>query len=131
MAVVHVFSLKIGTSHGLWQYKLSGTHDKVMMHGLRQILDGSCRLLGFDCADRSLVYLFSFSAEPFAGWQVCLERMREARDGGCYYKAVQSKIGDLMARGLFPAVVNTSYLRSWPERIYFKIEKSIAGGVVN
>lgn len=131
MAEVHVFSLKVGTSHGLWQYKLNGTHDKVMMHSLRHILNRACQLLGFDYADRSVVYLFSFSAEPFEGYQVCLERMREARDGGCYYRAKQSKIGDFMAKGLFPAIVNTSYLHSWPERIYFKLEKSIAGGIVN
>ena len=131
MAVVHVFSLKIGTSHGLWQYKQSGTHDKVMMHGIRQILDRSCQLLGFDRGDRSVVYLFSFSAEPFEGFQVCLQKMREARDGGCYYKAVQSKIGDLTARGLFPAIVNTGYLRGWPEMVCFKLEKSMAGGIVS
>ena len=134
MPAVHVFSLKVGTSHGLWQYKLSGTHDKVMMHSLRHILNKTCQLLGFDCMDRSVVYLFSFSAEPFEGCQVCLERMREAWDGygmGRYYRVKQSTIGDFKAEGLFPAIVNTNYLRSWPERIYFKLEKSLTGGIVN
>jgi hypothetical protein len=134
VAEVHVFSLKVGTSHGIWQYKLSGTHDRVMMHGLRDILNKTCQLLGFDYADRSVVYLLYFSAEPFQGNQVCLERMREAWDGsgtGCYYRVKQSSIGDIKAKGLFPAIVNTSYLRSWPERIYFKLEKSFAGGIVN
>jgi hypothetical protein len=134
MPEIHVFSLKVGTSHGLWQYKLSGTHDKVMMHSLRHILNKTCQLRGFDYADRSVVYLFCFSAEPFQGYQICLERMREAWDGygmGCYYRVRQSNIGDFKAEGLFPAIVNTSYLRTWPERIYFKLEKSLTGGIVN
>jgi len=134
VAEVHVFSLKVGTAHGVWQYKLSGTHDKVMMHSLRHILNTTCQLLGFDCADRSVVFLFYFSAEPFQGCHVCLERIREAWDGsgmGCYYRVRQSNIGHLRAVGLFPAVVNTGYLRAWPERIYFKLEKSLTGGIVN
>jgi hypothetical protein len=131
MASVHVISLKVGSSHGLWQYKLSGTHDRVMMNGIGQILDKTCRLLGYDRADRSAVYLFYFSAEAFQGYHASLEKVREARDGGCYYTAMQSKIGDITARGLFPALINTRYLRTWPERIYFKLEKSLAGGIVN
>ena len=131
MARVHVFSLKVGTSHGLWQLKLSGTHDRMMMHGLRPILDRTCQLLGYDYPDRSVVYLFYFSAEPFQDCQVTLERMREGRDGGCYYKVEHSRIGDFTATGLFPAIVNTSYLHAWPERIYFKLEKSLSGGIVN
>ncbi len=134
MAEVHVFSLKVGTAHGLWQYKLSGTHDKVMMHGVRNILHKTCQLLGLDDADRSVVYLLYFSAEPFQGHQVCLERMEEVRDRlgtACYYRVKQSNIGGFKAVGLFPAIVNTSYLRTWPATIYFKLERSIAGGVVN
>jgi len=134
VAEVHVFSLKVGTSHGVWQYKLSGTHDKVMMHSLRHILDKTCQLLGFDRADRSVVFLFYFSAEPFHGCQVCLERMREAWDGsgmGCHYRVRHSTIGDITAEGLFPALVKTSYLHAWPQRIYFKLEKSLTGGIVN
>jgi hypothetical protein len=134
MAEVHVFSLKLGTAHGLWQYKLSGTHDKVIMHGLRPILDKTCQLLGFDSADRSVVYLFYFSAEPFQGYQVCLERMREVRHRhvtGCYYKVRQSAIGGFAAQGLFPAIVAINYLGTWPARIYFKLERSVAGGIVN
>jgi hypothetical protein len=134
MGVVHVFSLKVGTAHGVWQYKLSGTHDKVMMHSLRHILNKTCQFLGFDYSDRSVVYLFHFSAEPFEGCQICLERMREARDGvgvGCYYRVKQSSISNFKAEGLFPAFVNSSYLRTWPERIYFRLEKSITGGIVN
>ena len=133
MAKVHVFSLKVGTAHGLWQYKMRGTHEKVMMHSLRHILNKTCQLLGFDCEDRSAVYLFYFSAESFQGYQICLERMREVRDGhgiGCYYKVKQSNIGNFMAEGLFPSLVNTSYLCAWPERIYFRLEKS-AGWIVN
>jgi len=134
VAEVHVFSLKVGTSHGVWQYKLSGTHDKVMMHGLRHILDRTCQLLGIDCADRSIVFLFHFSVEPFQGYQVCLERMREARDGsgtGCYYRVRESLVGEFKAVGLFPSIVNTGYLRTWPPRIYFKLERSLTGGIVN
>jgi hypothetical protein len=131
MSQVHVFSLKIGTSHGLWQLKLSGTHDRVMMHGLRPILDKTCQLLDFNNADRSAVYLFHFSAEPFEGYQVCLEKMRAAADGGCHYKVVRSNIGAFVANGVFPAIVNTNYLGDWPEQIYFKLEKSLASGIVN
>ncbi len=131
MAKVHVFSLKVGTAAGVWQYKLSGTHDKVMMHRLRHILNKTCQLLGFDFADRSVVYLFYFSSEPFQDFQICLERMRETPDGGCYYMVRQSNIGNFKAEGLFPAIVNTSYLRAWPEKIYFKLEKSLSGVIVN
>jgi hypothetical protein len=134
MSKVNVFSLKIGTSHGLWQYKLSGTHDKVMLHNLRHILNKACQLLGYDYSDRSVVYLFYFSAEPFEGYQVYLEKMNETRDRdgtGCYYRVKHSNIGAFMAAGLFPAILNTSYLHAWPERIYFKLEKSLAGGIVN
>ena len=134
VAEVHVFSLKVGTSHGLWQYKLSGTHDKVMMQGLRHILDKTCQALGLDRADRSIVFLFRFSAEPFQGCQVSLERMREAWDGsgmGCYYRVERSSIGEIKAVGLFPAMVATTYLRAWPQRIYFRLEKSLTGGIVN
>jgi hypothetical protein len=105
-----------------------------MMHGLRHILDKTCRALGLDYADRSIVFLFHFSAEPFQGCQVCLERMREAWDGsgmGCYYRVEQSSIGDIEAVGLFPAMVATTYLRAWPQRIYFRLEKSLTGGIVN
>jgi hypothetical protein len=126
-----MFSLKVGTSHGLWQYKLSGTHDRVMMHSLRHILNKTCQLLDFNYTDRSAVYLFYFSAEPFAGYHVCLEKVRTAADGGCHYRVEQSSIGDFRADGLFPAIVNTSYLHGWPERIYFKLEKSLTGGIVN
>lgn len=104
------------------------------MHGLRQILDKTCQLLGFDRADRSIVFLFYFSVEPFPGSQVCLERMREARDvagTGCYYRVRESTIGRFTAVGLFPAIVNTGDLRAWPERIYFKLERSLTGGIVN
>jgi hypothetical protein len=131
MAAVHVFSLKAGASHGLWQYKLSGTHDRVMMHSLRHILDATCQLLGFDRADRSVVYLFHCSAEPFYGWQICLEKIREVRDGECWYRVKASTIGDFKAQGLFPAIVNTRYFRVWPERMYFTLEKSATGGIVN
>ena len=75
----YMISLKVGSSHGLWQFKLSGTHDRVMMHGLRHILDKTCQLLGYNHADRSAVYLFYFSAEPFEGYQVCLEKIRKWR----------------------------------------------------
>ena len=44
MSQVHVFSLKVGSSHGLWQYKLRGTHDRVMMHSLCHILNKTCQL---------------------------------------------------------------------------------------
>jgi hypothetical protein len=131
MSQVHVISLKVGTSHGLWQFKLSGTHDRVMMHSLRNILDKTCQLLGYEFADRSAVYLFYFSAEPFEGYQVCLEKMRTAADGDCHYRVKQSNIGAFVARGLFPAIVNTNYLREWPERVYFKLEKSLTGGIAN
>jgi hypothetical protein len=131
MSQVHVFSLKVGTSHGLWQYKVSGTHERVMMHGLRHILNKTCQLLGYEFADRSAVYLFNFSAEPFEGYQVRLEKMRTAADGGCHYRVVQSNIGAFTANGVFPAIVNTNYLRGWPERIYFKLEKSLTGGIVS
>ena len=131
MSPVNVFSLKVGASHGLWQYKLSGTHDRVMMHSLRHILNKTCQLLGCNCADRAVVYLFYFSAEPFEGYQVRLEKMREVADGGCHYRVIQSNIGTFMANGVFPAFVSTNYLRGWPERIYFKLEKSLTGGIVN
>ncbi len=126
---VHVVSLKRGTSHGLWQYKVRGTHDRVMMHGLQQILDKTCRLLGYTTSDRSVVYIFSFSAGTFEGYHVCLERMREGPDGGCYYRATRSPIGDFEAKGLFPAVLRTFYLHEWPERIYFKLERSLTGEI--
>jgi hypothetical protein len=134
MADMYVFSLKVGTSHGLWQYKISGTHARVMMHSLRPILDKTCQQLGYDCADRSVVYLFHFSAEPFQGHQVCLEKLRETKNqqgAGCYYKVKQSNIGDFAARGLFPSIVGADYLGGWPEHIYFKLEKSAVGGIVN
>ncbi len=134
MADVHVFSLKVGASHGLWQYKTRGSHDRVMMHGLQQILDAACRLLGFDSADRSTVYTFSFSPEPFPGSQVCLEKIREARNDsgiGCYYRVRQSTIGEFAAKGFFPPIVNTRYLHAWPERVYFKLERSLTGGIVD
>ncbi len=115
----------------MWQYKASGTHDRVIMHGLRPILDNVCRLLGFDTRDRSLVYLFSFSDEPFPGYQVCMQKVREGPDGGCYYRVAQSPFGDFRANGLFPAVVNESYLHGWPRSIYLKLEKSLTGGVVS
>ena len=93
MPKVHIFSLKRGTSHGLWQYKVSGIHERVMMHGVRQILDKTCRLLGYGITDRSAIYLLHLSDEPFKGYQVCLEKIRVAADGGCYYKVIQSNIG--------------------------------------
>jgi hypothetical protein len=131
MSQVHVFSLKLGTSHGLWQYKLSGTHDRVMMHSLRHILNKTCQMLDYNYADRSAVYLFYFSAEPFEGYQVCLEKMRAVTGGSCRYKVKQSNIGAFISNGVFPAIVNTNYLHGWPERIYFKLEKSLTGGIVN
>jgi hypothetical protein len=88
-------------------------------------------LLGFDYADRSVIYLFHCSAEPFQGYQICLEKIKETRDGDCYYRVKASNIGDFRAEGRFPALVNTSYLRAWPGRIYFKLEESLAGGIVN
>jgi hypothetical protein len=131
MARVHVFSLKVGTSHGLWQYKYSGTHDRVMMHGLRHVLDKTCQRLGFDDADRSAVYLCHLSAEPFPGYQLCLAKTRETPDGSSHYRVIQSNIGELTADGLFPSFISTSYLHAWPDRLYFKLERSLAGGIVN
>lgn len=134
MSEVHTVSLKLGASHGLWQYKISGTHEKVMMHGLRRLLDAACRLLGFDHADRSVVYLFSFSAEPFQGWQFGLERVREEpspQAKGCYYKVKESQIGTFAGTGFFPGMILKTYLHSWPARIYFKLEKSLTGEIVN
>lgn len=128
---VHVFSLKIGTANGLWQYKASGTHERVMMHGLRKILDETCLMLGLNTSDRSAVYLFSFSDEPFQRWQVCLEKIRESDDGGCFYRVKTSRVGDFAARGRFPAIVNISYLRTWPGLIYFTLERSLTGGIVS
>jgi hypothetical protein len=134
MAEVYVFSLKVGTSHGLWQFKFSGSHERVIMHSLRHILDKTCQLLGYDRSDRLAVYLFSFSAAPFPGHQVRLEKLREANDQkgtGCYYEVKQSNIGTFAARGFFPAFVNTNYLGTWPTQIYFKLEKSVAAGIIN
>jgi hypothetical protein len=130
MPKVHVFSLKVGTSHGLWQYKVAGTHERIIMRGLRDTLDRTCQLLGYDSTDRSAVYLFYFSAEPFPGYQVYLERVRETSDG-CYYRVKESNIGQFKAVGLFPVIVNSDYLLSWPAGIYFKLERSLAGGIVN
>jgi hypothetical protein len=55
--------------------------------------------------------------------------MREVAGRGCYYRVIQSNIGDFVAKGLFPSVVNTDYLHAWPERIYFRFEKSLVGGI--
>ncbi len=135
--MIHTLSVKVGNSHGLWQYKLAGTHERVILHGARSILDGTCRLLGFDSADRSTVYLFSFSAQPFPGFQVCVEKLREARgarrkrDEGCFYEVSLSRLGDFRARGLLPAALNTTYFRGWPEKIYLKLEKSLTGEIVS
>ena len=131
-APVHVFSLKVGTAHGLWQYKVSGTHEKIVLHSLRHILDATCQLLGFDATDRSVVYLFRFSAEPFQDFQVCLVKTRETSDG-CRYRVDESGIGigEFRAEGVFPSFVRTSYLGAWPERIYFTLERSMTGGIVN
>ena len=85
-----------------------------MMYSLRQILDKTCLLLGYDTADRSVIYLFHFSAESFEGYQVRLERIREGSGGGCYYRVIQSNIGDFTASGLFPVIVKTNYLHAWP-----------------
>jgi hypothetical protein len=127
----HLFGFKIGSSHGLWQYKVSGTHDRMMMHGLRLILDNACQLLGYDYADRSIVYLFHFSAEPFEGYQVCLAKMRESPDDGYNYQVVHSNIGRFQARGRFPSFFKTDYLHEWPAEIYFKLDRSTVGGIVN
>jgi hypothetical protein len=127
----HALSLKVGTSHGLWQYKLSGTHERVIVHGMRHILDATCLLLGLDRADREAIYLFHFSAEPFQGYHVCLEKMKEVPGTGCYYRVHHSTIGALQAKGLIPAPVGTRYLHGWPDRIFFTLEKSAVGGVVS
>jgi len=131
MAAVHAFSLKVGSSHGLWQYKFSGTHERVVLHQMRHILNKTCQLLGYDYLDRSSVYLFAFSSGPFEEHQVCLQKMREAAGGGCYYMVSSSRIGDFRAEGLFPTFVRAYYLQEWPDKIYFKLEKSLAGGIVN
>jgi hypothetical protein len=57
--------------------------------------------------------------------------MRETREGDCYYRVQESTIGDFAATGLFPAIIRTSYLSVWPERIYFKLERSLTAGIVN
>lgn len=135
--MIHTLSVKVGSSHGLWQYKLAGTHERVMLHGARSILDGTCRLLGFDRADRSTVYLLSFSAQPFPGFQVCMERVsgergaRQQRNAACSYKVSLSRIGDFRARGQLPAALNTTYFGGWPEKIYLKLEKSLTGEIVS
>ena len=130
-AHVHVLSLKRGASHGLWQYKIVGTHERVILNGLRNILDKTCQALGESESDRSVVYLLHFSAEPFEGCQVGLEKVRETTDGDCYYRVRASNIGGFTANGRFPAIVRGSYLGAWPEMIYFMLEKSIAGGIVS
>ncbi len=131
MARVSTISLKRGTSHGLWQYKTSGTHDRVILDGMRQILDRTCRLLGYDDPDRSTIYLFSFSSEPFEGYQACARKTREDPAGGCRYRVVQSRIGDFEARGLLPAPIRTSYLGTWPAWIYYRLEASVVGGITS
>jgi hypothetical protein len=130
-AQVHALSLKRGASHGLWQYKIVGTHERVIVNGLRNILDKTCQALGESGSDRSVVYLLHFSAEPFEGCQVGLERVRETTDGDCYYRVRASTIGEFTARGRFPAIVRRSYLGAWPEMIYFRLEKSMTGGIVS
>jgi hypothetical protein len=131
MAPVHVFSVKLGTSHGLWQYKTRGTHDRVVLHGFRHVLNATCQLLGFDHADRSVIYLFRFSSEPFEDYQVCLQKIRETSAGGCHYQVAHSRIGGFRAEGLLPAFVRTDYLVTWPQRIYYSLERSLTGGIVN
>jgi len=131
MAKVHVFSVKVGTSHGLWQYKQSGTHERVVLHGLQPLLDAACRLLGYDRRDRSAIYHFSFSPEPFEGWQVRMEKTREGSDGSCSYRVARSHIGSFAARGRFPGIVRTGYLGAWPENIYLALERSVVGGIVS
>jgi len=130
-ARVYMISLKIGASHGLWQYKIVGTHERVIMHGLRHILNKTRQALGFSESDRSAVYLFHFSGEPFDGYQVCLEKMRETANGDCYYRIRVSNIGKFSANGRFPALVRTSYLGAWPGMIYCRLEKSMTGGIVS
>jgi hypothetical protein len=134
MRGVHVLSLKVGNSHGLWQCKLEGTHERIIMHGVHNILDRTCRLLGIDAADRSAVYLFSFCAEPFQGYQVCLGKIREIRGQhgtSCSYKVIQSNIQIFEALGLFPAFVSAKYFHRWPDRIFFKLERSMTGEIVS
>jgi hypothetical protein len=50
------------------------------MRTLQRVLDKTCQLLGYDCGDRSAVYLFHFSTEPFQGHQVCLEELMETKN---------------------------------------------------
>jgi len=101
------------------------------MHGLSQILNKTCQALGFSESDRSMVYLFHFSEEPFDGYQVCLEKRRETTDGACYYRVGASNIGKFSAIGRLPAVIRDSYLCAWPKMIFFKLEKSMTGGIVS
>ena len=77
---VHVFSLKVGNAHGLWQYKLSGSHDRVMLHSLRHILGKTCQLLGLDFPGSISCFSFLLLRRTFT------------------------------AQGLFPLFVNTRYL---------------------
>jgi len=130
MACLHVISLKVGASHGLWQYKVSGTHERIILNGLRDVLDRSCQLRGFDPSDRSVVYLLSFSAEPFEGEHVSLAEVREV-PAGCYYSVLRSRIGDFKARALFPHSVMASYLAAWPDRLHLRLDRSLTGGIVS
>jgi len=129
MAKVHVISLKLGASHGLWQYKVSGTHERVILHGMSPILNTTCQLLGHDRRDHSVVYLFSFSDGPFETWQVLLERVAETSDGGCHYRAASSNVGELRAKGTLPAFMGSQYFDGWPARIFFRLEPSLTGEI--
>ena len=130
MTDVHTISLKIGASHGLWQYKHAGTHERIIVAGLRPVLDAACRLLGFSFSDRSVVYLLSFSPEPFDAWQVCLEKSRELPDG-CSYHVVESNIGTFSAQGQLPGAFKTAYLGKWTARLYLRIVRSLTGTIVD
>lgn len=133
--MIHRISLKVGYKFSMWQYKSSGASEQIIVFsGMGQILDGTCQLLGFDYADRSAIYEISFSDDSFSDCQVTLGRLAEEWDGygmGCHYKVINSRIGTLEAEGMLPSILKDNYLKSWPEIVCYRLDRSRSKHIVN
>ena len=132
-----VFSLTVKKSKKrvMWQMKRAN-HDVVSLHWMSDIFEGCLPVLGFDPADRDVVYRLSFSDQQFAGCQISLAKGDPSRSRyygkakslhGTYYEVhgCEGDGGSLQVGGFVPEVI-TGYFQSAPESLYFRIELTSA-----
>ncbi|MFW5890821.1 MAG: hypothetical protein ACOCUI_01225, partial [bacterium] len=100
--------------------------------GFKDILNQILQIMGFDHTNETIrqkIFLLHYSNAVFENYQIKLEKVKDYQTG-CYYKVVESKIGQVFGTGWVPNIMSKHFDR-FPETLYMKLEETKNKIIVN